>query len=222
MSAQPHPFNDDEVFICFEGKYHADQVELGGCFYRQMSELVKTQPGFISQTAFVSIDHFLQRLLYVRFASEEHLHNWRKNHMHRGAQAKGRASIFADYRLRVGKEALTEQPRGPEQNTSSPSKYLLLWQYPKSTHTTSDDQSIRIRDFAVDIPPVIRNEVVDSAVYQNASHILRVSAWPSEEVGQLAKAAIPRIEGDDLQLIRVERDYGKFWRDEAPVDAETG
>lgn len=211
---------NEQVFVCFEGKYHADQTELGGRFYRQMSELVQTQPGFISQTAFVSVDDDLQRLLYVRFEDEEHLHKWSNNHAHRGVQAKGRANVFADYRLRVGKEALPDQLEFSNSGTASASKYLLLWQYPKSTKNTDNDQDTSYSALEVDVPSVIWQRVVDTATYHNNTHILRISAWPSENLGRRVEAAIPRIEGDDLRLIRIERDYGRFRRDEAPVHAD--
>jgi antibiotic biosynthesis monooxygenase (ABM) superfamily enzyme len=85
--------SQDEVFICFQGKIHSEQSALALQFYTTLSSLVLTQPGFISQTPYYSIDQRGGQVLYVRFDNAEHLHAWKNLHVHLGIQAKGRADI---------------------------------------------------------------------------------------------------------------------------------
>ncbi len=57
--------------------------------------------GFISVERFQSLSD-LQKLLSLSFwRDEEAVKNWRTHSKHRESQTKGRAGIFADYRLRV-------------------------------------------------------------------------------------------------------------------------
>lgn len=211
---------NEEVFICFEGKVHAEQAELGGQFYEQMSELVKTQPGFISQTPFESIDQDFGQVLYVRFDNEQHLHAWKNNHVHLGIQAKGRADVFVDYRLRIRNEAFPGRSHSPDNHTASAGKYLLLWQYPTALNDTTDESSSCTSRMAPSVDSFAWQQLVDAATYVNDVATLRISSWPTKEIGLIVKAGVPRVAGDDLRLVRVERDYGRFQRQEAPGDAD--
>ena len=59
-------------------------------------------PGFISIERFQSIAD-PQKLLSLSFwENEESVSRWRNFEKHRHAQAKGRSSLFSDYRIRVG------------------------------------------------------------------------------------------------------------------------
>lgn len=58
--------------------------------------------GFISIERFQSLSD-PEKLLSLSFwRDEEAVTNWRNHSRHRESQTKGRAGIFADYRLRVG------------------------------------------------------------------------------------------------------------------------
>lgn len=213
ITARQAPMGNEPVFICFEGTVRPEQAELGRKLYAQMSELVETQPGFISQTPFRAVDQDFGQVLYVRFDNERHLHQWKNNPVHLAIQAKGRADIFADYRLRIGNEAFAgEEPK----TTNSTGKYLLLWRHP-----TIPNDSAEI-GFGTDIETnsSVWRALVDAATYVGPNGTLRISSWPTEEIGLSVKAAIPRRDGDDLRLIRVKRDYGPFQRQEAPCDAD--
>jgi heme-degrading monooxygenase HmoA len=67
-------------------------------------ELVK-MPGFISIERFESLSEPGKLLSLSFWESEEAIANWRRHGGHRGAQAKGRAGVFRDYRLRVAEVA---------------------------------------------------------------------------------------------------------------------
>ncbi|ODT17883.1 MAG: antibiotic biosynthesis monooxygenase [Hyphomicrobium sp. SCN 65-11] len=57
--------------------------------------------GFISVERFQSLTDPKKVLSLSFFRDEEAVREWRNTIAHRGAQAKGRAGIFADYRLRI-------------------------------------------------------------------------------------------------------------------------
>ena len=64
------------------------------------SELVKMD-GFISIERFQSLTEPGKILSLSFWRDEEAVARWRNVEAHRAIQAKGRASIFADYRLRI-------------------------------------------------------------------------------------------------------------------------
>jgi heme-degrading monooxygenase HmoA len=57
--------------------------------------------GFISVERFQSLTDPKKVLSLSFFRDEEAIRQWRNTMAHRGAQAKGRAGIFANYRLRI-------------------------------------------------------------------------------------------------------------------------
>jgi heme-degrading monooxygenase HmoA len=57
--------------------------------------------GFISVERFQSLSDPDKLLSLSFWRDEEAVTNWRNNSKHRTSQAKGRAGIFADYRLRI-------------------------------------------------------------------------------------------------------------------------
>jgi heme-degrading monooxygenase HmoA len=57
--------------------------------------------GFISIERFQSVTHPGKILSLSFWNGEESIAQWRNFEMHRNAQAKGRTSVFSDYRLRV-------------------------------------------------------------------------------------------------------------------------
>ena len=58
-------------------------------------------PGFISIERFQSVANPGKILSLSFWNDEESIAQWRNVEMHRAAQAKGRTSVFSDYRLRV-------------------------------------------------------------------------------------------------------------------------
>lgn len=67
----------------------------------EMRALLGEVDGFISVERFQSLTHPKKMLSLSFFRDEEAVRAWRTLSAHRGAQAKGRGSYFADYRLRI-------------------------------------------------------------------------------------------------------------------------
>jgi heme-degrading monooxygenase HmoA len=62
---------------------------------------LRKMPGFLSVERFESLSEPGKLLSLSFWESEEAIANWRRQMAHREAQAKGRAGIFREYRLRV-------------------------------------------------------------------------------------------------------------------------
>ena len=74
--------------------------------------------GFISIERFESLTNEGKILSLSIWRDEEAVKRWRQLEAHRGAQAKGRAGVFADYRLRVAEVirdyGMFERDQAPE------------------------------------------------------------------------------------------------------------
>ena len=67
----------------------------------ELLPLLEQVDGFLSIERFQSLTNPEKLLSLSFFSDEEAVHNWRNLSEHRRAQSKGRAGIFADYRLRI-------------------------------------------------------------------------------------------------------------------------
>jgi heme-degrading monooxygenase HmoA len=65
----------------------------------EMLARAQSMPGFISFKAFVAEDG--ERVSVIHFASREDHDRWAQDEEHRVAQAEGRASFYAGYRITV-------------------------------------------------------------------------------------------------------------------------
>ncbi len=89
----------------------------------QMRPLLDQIDGFISVERFRSLTDPTKLLSLSFFRDEAAVAEWRRLTQHRGAQAAGRAGIFADYRLRVAgvirDYGLTERDQAPEDSRAA-------------------------------------------------------------------------------------------------------
>jgi len=78
---------------------------------------LEKQDGFISIERFASLTDDAKLLSISFWRDEEAVKNWREFKGHRLAQARGRAGVFADYRLRVAQVirdyGMTERDEAP-------------------------------------------------------------------------------------------------------------
>jgi heme-degrading monooxygenase HmoA len=67
-----------------------------------LKSLLQQIEGFVSVERFESLTHPGKYLSLSFWEDESAIARWRNVEAHRLAQARGRASLFADYRLRIG------------------------------------------------------------------------------------------------------------------------
>ncbi|UWQ50229.1 antibiotic biosynthesis monooxygenase [Leisingera caerulea] len=89
------------IAVIFEVETAAGQREAYLEIAAELRPLLKQVDGFLSVERFQSLSA-PEKLLSLSFWRDEaSVQRWRNLEEHRAAQAKGRAEVFADYRLRV-------------------------------------------------------------------------------------------------------------------------
>ncbi|OAN71816.1 antibiotic biosynthesis monooxygenase [Sulfitobacter sp. EhC04] len=89
------------IAVIFEVMPHPDRRDDYLDIAAAMRPLVDEVEGFISVERFQSLTNPDKLLSLSFFEDEAAVERWRKLTAHRGAQAKGRGGIFADYHLRI-------------------------------------------------------------------------------------------------------------------------
>ncbi|MGL4290823.1 MAG: antibiotic biosynthesis monooxygenase family protein [Phreatobacter sp.] len=87
-----------------------------GPMAREMSELARTIPGYVSHKGFVAEDG--ERVTIVEFETEAALHAWRVHPEHAKAKRHGIQSFFAEYKMQICSvikdRVWAARPRGAE------------------------------------------------------------------------------------------------------------
>ncbi|QSQ22973.1 antibiotic biosynthesis monooxygenase [Pyxidicoccus parkwayensis] len=89
------------IAVIFEVRPHADGRQEYLDLAAGLRPLLEGVDGFISIERFQSLTDPTKLLSLSFWRDEEAVKAWRQLESHRAAQAKGRASVFEDYRLRV-------------------------------------------------------------------------------------------------------------------------
>lgn len=105
------------IAVIFEVIPNAEGKEEYLAIAANLREKLTDIPGFISIERFQSMTDS-QKILSLSFwEDEEAVAQWRNLEEHRNAQAKGRGSLFSDYRIRVGSiirdYSLSEREQAP-------------------------------------------------------------------------------------------------------------
>lgn len=89
------------IAVIFEAESRPGQKEAYLEAAAELRPLLKDIDGFVSIERFESLTQPGKILSLSFWRDEEAVSQWRQLEAHRGVQAAGRRSIFADYRLRV-------------------------------------------------------------------------------------------------------------------------
>lgn len=110
------------IAVIFEAQPHARQRQ------RYLDIAAELKPRLAEVDGFISIERFQsladpERLLSLSFwRDEEAVAEWRRLEVHRNAQAAGRSTVFADYRLRI---AIVERDYGLNDREQAPADSRL-------------------------------------------------------------------------------------------------
>jgi heme-degrading monooxygenase HmoA len=83
--------------VCPKDGHKQDYLDIAA----SLRPLLDTIDGFISIERFESLSEPGKILSLSLWRDERAVEAWRKRETHRAAQAKGRAEVFTDYRLRI-------------------------------------------------------------------------------------------------------------------------
>lgn len=106
------------IAVIFEVKPHADRRQEYLDIAARLRPLLAGIDGFISIERFQSLTDEGKILSLSFWRDEEAVREWRQTEEHRHAQIKGRAEVFADYRLRI---AEVSRDYGMFERTEAPS-----------------------------------------------------------------------------------------------------
>ncbi len=160
--------------------------------------------GFVANERFRSRGRAGWLVSLSLWRAEKALIRWRTHALHHLIQGKGRESVFADYRLRVGEITADTQPEVPlvqqrfDTTEAGAGKFVTLTE--------------RLADAQDHLPPL---DAIDSDTFDSITRPgngLWLQAWAdiaSAEAGIAGRAGRHRT-------VRVIRDYGMYHRHEAP------
>lgn len=89
------------IAVIFEVLPHPERKQDYLDIAASLRPTLEQMPGFISIERFESLSQPGKILSLSFWENEESVQEWRTLEVHRHAQARGRAQVFADYRLRV-------------------------------------------------------------------------------------------------------------------------
>jgi heme-degrading monooxygenase HmoA len=110
------------IAVIFEAFPTAGQWEHYLDLAARLRPELSTIEGFISIERFQSITHPEKVLSLSFWKDEASIRQWRNVELHRMAQAEGRKSVFADYRLRIAEVqrdyGMTDRTQAPDDSKS--------------------------------------------------------------------------------------------------------
>ena len=87
------------IVTIFRSRLNPGAEKEYGPMAKQMGELARTIPGYISHKGFAADDG--ERVTIVEFESEEALQQWRHHPEHAKAKRRGIQSFFSDYKFQI-------------------------------------------------------------------------------------------------------------------------
>jgi len=87
------------IVAVFRSRLRPEAQDEYSAMARQMSDLARTIPGYISHKGFIAEDG--ERVTIVEFESEETLRDWRIHPDHVKAKKRGVESFFREYRVQI-------------------------------------------------------------------------------------------------------------------------
>ena len=176
-----------------------------------------------------------------RWRDEEALARWRAHGEHRLAQDRGRARLFAEYRLRVARRLAAGGTREGAAGSGSPSagdtaaaggrggpRHAELRREPDVTpeRLAAEGRALAVLEWTGELPTAVLDGAPPgalryTAILDPARHALvtgnvpaeRLAAWAATTGAALGAAGCRH----ELSLATVERDYGMHARIEAPA-----
>lgn len=197
-------------YAIFEGREAEGKAEVAGQYYKALSPLVREIKGFISETGFGSPHVDRVGVLISVWEDADAISRWRNQALHLRIQHIAKQDIYEDYRIRVGLELNSDTPAQPSSDEISP---VVLLYCRDSLETTPENNITSMIE--PNSATEVQSYLLDSSVYLGPQ-TLWISSWQSEEAASRFTKLLPRVENDNLKFIRVQRDYTKSRRTDAP------
>jgi heme-degrading monooxygenase HmoA len=211
--------------VLFEVNPHADQWDAYLGYAKMLRPELERVDGFIDNVRYRSLTREGWILSLSNWRDEKSLVRWRTRARHHDVQARGRADVFAGYRLRVGQVTA---------DTRVPDGYALAEQRLDETEA-GEARAVTLIDTARD-PALLASVTAGQAaaalgldaaagglvawdVYDavlTPGDVILTTSW-RDQAGATAAARAEALPADARRrVIRVIRDYGKRDRRESP------
>jgi heme-degrading monooxygenase HmoA len=199
-------------FAIFEGTELEGKAEVSEQYYKALSPILREIKGFISETGFGSPHTNRLGVLISVWEDADAISRWRNQATHLRIQKKANQDVYEDYRIRIGPEL--DNNISAETSLDEGSPVVLLY-YRESLETTPEDDITSLVESTV--ATEIQSHLLGSTVYLGPQ-TLWISSWQSEKVARQFASLLPRIQNDDLKVVRTQRDYTKSRRTDAPSE----
>ena len=199
-------------YSLFEAIIEPGKGRVAEAYYMSLLPKVKGIDGFIKDTFVGSVHNAQLAINIAEWKDADALARWRNEGNHLRAQGKG-PNIYRSYRIRIGRAV--EGAGGSDDRDAK--QWIVLYYRDSFDGKPADDVTSLLQTEAASM----RDDLLDSVVYQG-SRIVWISAWPSRGAAQKLREALPRVDGDTLIILAVERDYTKNEREEAPSKVPGG
>ncbi len=180
--------------------------------------------GFLSVERFASAQAEGKILSFSLWRDEAAVVRWRSHGGHRAVQAKARAEIFRDYRLRVAEVVRTLDAAGPGADNAPGESAPAAAQRPCTVvleldpGASSGSDTARGWDFAEEHRRGLLAWEGFASLYTEGRRLV-LTSWADVAPARawMERTAAAAGSGHRLHLMAVERDYGMFDRAGAPL-----
>lgn len=211
--------------VLFEVNPHEDQWDAYLGYAKMLRPELEQVDGFIDNIRYRSLTRQGWILSLSTWRDEKSLVRWRTRARHHDVQARGRADVFAGYRLRVGQVtadtrvpdgyALTEQ-RLDETETGEAKAVTLIdtARDPGWLASVNAEQAATILGLDAAAAGLAAWDVYDAVL--TPGQVILTMSWRTQADATAAAQRDALPGGARRRVIRVIRDYGKHDRRESP------
>ncbi|KXT09632.1 hypothetical protein AC579_3137 [Pseudocercospora musae] len=223
----------------FEETIPASRNVIAGAYYTKLRPILQDHSGFISENGYTSPSDEKTHLTLAKFTSQESAQFWRTHPDHLRIQHKSRQGLLENFRLRSGpvvqpSEYYTADDDNPSASSSSSSssclttskrgRYLIVYEELISVREQPGLRS-HIETALLVAASGIFDEAFDITPYANDQTVVWLISFATKKAAvkcrdSQALANVQKGAEDMTHLVRVEREYGRFDRVEAPRDAD--
>lgn len=194
-------------YVLFEASPFDGKEKLGAQYYKSLLPHLHKIVGFHEDTFRLS-PHRKRTANIAIFDDVDAAWRWRNQENHLRMQSKGSDGVYESYRIRLGPE-VGEDDRGDKSKTRH---YLTLFYRGDVEGTPPDNVTEVLKEGRAS---ELKDEVVDSFVFQGDQTVW-ITTWGSEDAAIKFEKSAKSLANGNVVRIRVERDYTKTDRKDAP------
>jgi heme-degrading monooxygenase HmoA len=211
--------------VLFEVNPHPDQWDAYLGYAKALRPELEQVDGFVDNIRYRSLTRQGWILSLSNWRDEKALVRWRTRARHHEIQARGRADVFADYRLRVGQVtadtrvpdgyALAEQ-RLDETETGEAKAVTLIdaTQDPGWLSSVSPERAAAVLGLDPAASGLVAWDVYDAVL--TPGDVIATMSWRTHANAAEAARHAASPDGSRHRTVRIIRDYGKYDRRESP------